>query len=532
MRRWSAPLIAWVLLAGCAQVREVSGGEADRNPPRLVSADPGNLTTEFNGERIVLRFDERLQLERASERILFSPPLSGTPKIRLSGPKEVTIELRSALLDSTTYVVTLGEAIKDLTEGNPTAGLEHVFSTGPLLDARTIAGKVINAYTGAAEKEVMVLLYRPADTADFRNDRPAYAVRVDAQGQFRFPHLPEGEFVLRALRDKNNNYRYDLPNEEIAFLGTAIRSAEPDSAQPSSVTLRLFQETSARQLIRDSRTLPDRSLRVVFARPAEEVRIRDIARTGGALRWTPEWNETRDTVSLWPSDTTLLGDGRYEVSTETGVVDTLRYRTPEKPEFLLGLSAVLSERTEGTEVVLTASRPVATFDDTRVLLMVDSIPVGYTIERSGSRLFRLKTTVASDRTIRITALPKALRDIHGGYNDTLSMDLGLADERSTGVIRVQLKFNEDPGTPLIVLLLDGQGRIVRSAPLPSGQRSITWARSQPGAHELRLIADRNGNGRWDTGDMDQDLQPERVWAYPEKVNIRAAWDIGLEWTVE
>ncbi len=531
MTPWCVPLIAWTFLAGCAQVREVSGGEKDSTPPQLISASPGNLTTDFKSDQIVLRFDERIQLERASERILFSPPLTGTPKFKLSGPKEVTIELRTPLLENTTYVVTLGEAIKDLTEGNPATGLDHVFSTGPVLDACFIAGAVMNASTGAPEKDVLVLLYSPADTVAFRTGRPAYAVKSNTQGMFRFAHLPEGEFVLRALRDKNANYKYDLPNEEIAFLNTTVASALPDSAG-TPVILRLFQEMPARQLIRDSKTLPDRSLRIVLARPAQDIRILDVTRSGGRLQWLPEWNETRDTVVLWPSDTTLLSEGRYEVSTETGVVDTVRYRMPEKPEFYLGLRARLNENSGGTEVTITTSRPVDAFNDTRVQLVVDSVPATFTMERTGPRTFRLQSAVPTKNNVHLTALPKAFRDLHGGTNDTLRTELSPADDRNTGVVRVQLKFSEEPNVPLVLLLLDGQGRVVRSTPLPLGQYNVTWTRTQPGAHELRLIADRNGNGRWDTGDLRQDVQPERVWPYPEKINVRAAWDIGLEWTLE
>ncbi len=531
MKPWCALLIAWTFLAGCAQVREVSGGEKDSTPPQLISASPGNLTTDFKGDHIALRFDERIQLERASERILFSPPLTGTPKFKLSGSKEVTIELRSSLLENTTYVVTLGEAIKDLTEGNPTAGLDHVFSTGPVIDARTITGAVTNASTGAPEKDVMVLLYQPADTLAFRTGRPAYAVKTNAEGMYRFAHLPEGLFVLRALRDKNANYKYDLPNEEIAFLNTAVASALSDRVGTPAI-LRLFQEMPARQLIRDSKTLPDRSLRIVLARPTQDIRIVDVARSGGRLQWLPEWNDTRDTVVLWPSDTTLLSEGRYEVSTETGVVDTVRYRVPEKPEFYLGLRARMNDNSGGTEVVITASRPVDAFDDTRVQLVVDSVHATFTMERTGSRTFKLHSPVPTKNNVHLTALPKAFHDLHGGTNDTLRTELSPADDRNTGVVRVQLKFNEEPNVPLVLLLLDGQGRVVRSTPLPLGQYNVTWARSQPGAHELRLIADHNGNGQWDTGDLRQDLQPERVWPYPKKINIRAAWDIGLEWTVE
>ena len=46
---------------------------------------------------------------------------------------------------------------------------------------------------------------------------------------------------------------------------------------------------------------------------------------------------------------------------------------------------------------------------------------------------------------------------------------------------------------------------------------------------MRLIVDENRNGRWDTGDFDEDRQPEEVYYHPEKFNVKAKWDITETW---
>ncbi|MDQ3100045.1 MAG: Ig-like domain-containing protein, partial [Bacteroidota bacterium] len=65
--------IAVILTAGCAQVAEISGGDRDTEPPELIAAEPPSLTTNFTGDRIILVFNERIQLERVRERLLISP---------------------------------------------------------------------------------------------------------------------------------------------------------------------------------------------------------------------------------------------------------------------------------------------------------------------------------------------------------------------------------------------------------------------------------------------------------------------------
>jgi hypothetical protein len=461
--------------------------------------------------------------------VLISPPRDAPPTYKQTGPKEVTIQLKAPLRANVTYVVSLGEAVKDLTEGNP-AEVDLFFATGPVLDSAMITGTVFNAYTGVAEKDVMVLLYAEADSS-FRKGRPLYASRCNAEGRFHFPHLPAAPFVVNALRDKNANYKYDLPNEEIAFLDTAVNATTDSMAAP--LTLRLFQELPQRQLLREAGTQADLSLRLVLARPAQELTLRDVARTGGQLTWTNEWSAGRDTVVVWPSDTVSLSEGRFEVSTEAGVLDTIRYRTPLRPRFHLQVTPTLVEEGPRMVIALTTDRPLLKVDTARMQVLVDSLPLkGYTVRTEGPRTAYLDHAVPVGSAVHLTLLPKAVMGAYDSYNDTTRTALGAADAQSTGTLRVRLDAGDQHGVPFLLQLLDAQSRIVRTDTLPAGTTQHVWERARPGLYTLRAIADANGNGRWDTGDLTGQRQPELVWSYPDKVNIRAAWDIGLEWTLQ
>ena len=46
---------------------------------------------------------------------------------------------------------------------------------------------------------------------------------------------------------------------------------------------------------------------------------------------------------------------------------------------------------------------------------------------------------------------------------------------------------------------------------------------------MRLFEDLNGNGEWDTGDYDAQLQPEPVYYYPEALILKAQWEITQNW---
>lgn len=522
-----------LLLAACAQVRDISGGDKDGQPPQLVAADPPAESLRFSGSRITLRFDERIQLDRVRDRLLVSPPLDAPPTVRISQARNVVIDLNAPLLPNTTYSFGIGEAVKDLTEGNPAAGLTYVISTGDHLDSMLVMGRVVNAFSGAAEADVLVSLYQAGDTTTLRSGRPAYATRSDAEGRFVLRHLRAGTYRLHALRDQNSNYRYDLPNEEVAFLDSMIVLDPSDTVLPSP-TLHLFQALSPVQAVRDARVIPDGAFRVVLARPGQRVELRDVLRTGGVLRWNPEWTAERDTVLLWPSDTTALSDGRYELTCDGEVIDTLRYRAVEKMPYHTAVKPVVKELVAEAVVELRAARPVVAVDTGRIQVLRDSVPVAYRImpDPENPRILKLSTDLPPGGSAQLILLPKALRDLYGLHNDSLSTGLGRAAEKSTGTLRIKLDERRERAHDAIVQLLDMRGGVVREGIIPVGGNMFAWERLTPGDHTLKIVLDRNGNGRWDTGDLDKGVQPEQVIAHGQALNVRAAWDLAVDLTIE
>lgn len=528
VRRWWV-LVLPVMIAACAQVRDLTGGDKDTQGPQLVAAEPAQLSTNFRGDRIALRFDERVKLERVRERLLISPPLETPPDVRISGARDVVIELKAPLKENTTYSFAIGEAVQDLAEGNPAAGLTYVVSTGDVVDSLMITGVVTDAFKGTGEKDVLVLVYPANDTIAFRTGRPDYATRTDSAGTFVLRHLRPGQYAVRALRDQNANYRYDLPNEEIAFANEPVEASMLDTlTRPTE--LRLFREASPVQQVREARVTADGALRMVLARPTQELSLRDISRTGGTLSWSIEWNTTRDSLLIWPSDTTALKDGNYEVRTEAGILDTVRYRPVQPMPFFVSLRSATQEVAGATVTTLVASRPLATIDPSLFSLLRDSTRTAVSVSQDSTdkRLLRLNTDLPPGSSAVLTALPKAVRDIYGGHNDTLRIGIGRAAEKSTGTLRVRLDVPPRLGD-LILQLLDQQGRVVHEKAISDPATPVVWDHLLPGNHTLRLIQDLNGNGRWDPGALRTGLQPESVWRYPETVNVRAAWDLGVDW---
>lgn len=82
---------------------------------------------------------------------------------------------------------------------------------------------------------------------------------------------------------------------------------------------------------------------------------------------------------------------------------------------------------------------------------------------------------------------------------------------------------------IVVQLIDKSEGVVMQSPVVNGLAEFYYV--NPGEMYMRAFVDANDNNRWDTGDYDNDLQPEDVYYYPEKIETRAKWDLTLTWNM-
>ena len=84
-------------------------------------------------------------------------------------------------------------------------------------------------------------------------------------------------------------------------------------------------------------------------------------------------------------------------------------------------------------------------------------------------------------------------------------------------------------SPMVVQSLDTSDKPVKQAPVVNGEAQFFYVK--PGDYYARLFVDTNGNGRWDTGNYDENRQPEEVYYYPKKITCRAKWDFNESWNL-
>ncbi|HDR90205.1 MAG TPA: hypothetical protein ENN63_11345 [Bacteroidetes bacterium] len=562
----------------CAKVVAPTGGDKDTIPPVVTSCSPPNYSTEFSSQVIDIGFDEFIQLRDVNQKLIVSPPMKQKPDVQIRG-KGIRIRIHDELLPNSTYTLNFNDAIVDNNEGNPLEGFEYVFSTGRELDSLQIRGTLVNALTLQPEEGVYAMLYMNLrDSAPYLQV-PYYVGKTNKNGEFTISHIRADTFRLFALKDMNMNYLFDQANEAIGFLDSLIVLPAEGDIRPDTLAsdlgmiggagirvpffrLKMFTEEreTGQYISSSSRDIKNR-LMIVFGAPSDSLpRWGEVPGYIAPGDFLAEWNPRKDTLFLWIRDSLLMNSEmirlplEYLATDSTGenlwVTDTLsfRYASPGRagrdnlPDEGSGLPAFAltpvtrnkSQLDLNRPVVLEGNFPVTATDTSRISLKmeIDSLQqdVPYTLTRDSLRTRRFLVTAAwePETKYRLNVLPGAFTGYLGNSHDTLKLEYTTRKADYYGNLYLNVTGVEGQ---VIVQMLGSSEEVLQEKAIAS-DTYLEFEYLHPGKVIFRAIDDRNGNGEWDTGHYLQKIQPERVHYYPEEVNVRANWDIELNWDID
>lgn len=122
----------------------------------------------------------------------------------------------------------------------------------------------------------------------------------------------------------------------------------------------------------------------------------------------------------------------------------------------------------------------------------------------------------------------AFEDIYGKVSDPYKQGVKIDTEETYSSLKVTLSGIADTAQ-VILQLMSASDAIVKEA--RAEKNVATFRYVKPGKYYLRALVDLNGNGIWDTGDYDQDLQAEAVYYYPREIECKEKWDVSQNWNV-
>ncbi|MBD5297120.1 MAG: hypothetical protein HDS21_03465 [Bacteroides sp.] len=570
------------------------GGPRDETPPVFVGSKPAPGATNVNTQRILISFNENVQVKDVMTKVVVSPPQKSMPKVSAVG-RQVRIEMADTLLPNTTYTVDFSDAISDLNESNELEGFSFAFSTGPTIDSLEISGMVFQASNLEPAQGMLVGVYSNLSDTAITTVPFDRITRTNQYGQFTIRNLAPGTYRIFAVNDVNRDNKWDR-SEDVAFYPELITpSASPvevadtllsatgeDSIvmrqatafAPADILLTWFNEDYKPQYISKYERRGRNRIYLEFGAPCVE--MPRVSFVGGPAdgeridRYVAlNSSHTLDTLDYWIADSSfmMLDSMRLAVSYQkqdslenlVWTTDTLNfnYRAPKgdkkkddkkkkkddeqadsaaTPKIeLLQLNHNLSATVDVfSPVVIKSSQPLVEFKPEMIHLeqMVDTvwneIEMNALAMTDSLRPMQLTTEVAwqPGGRYRLTIDSLAMTGIYGLWNCPMKSEFSV---RALGDYS-NLTFNlSGVDGPAIVELLSSNDAPVRTVSVEGGR--AVFRHVMPGTYYARLFIDRDSNGVYTNGKLQENRLPEDVYYYPKKLNLKKNWDVSQDWNL-
>jgi len=185
-------------------------------------------------------------------------------------------------------------------------------------------------------------------------------------------------------------------------------------------------------------------------------------------------------------------------------------------------------------VVLSFDEPLARIDTSSIHVSVkeDTLwvekPFILVADSVITRRYEILADWQPDREYQLKIDSTAITGLYGLHTDKVdqSFKVKKLDEYGT------LFFNiRGVNQPAIVELLDAAGKVIRQQRVtPEGTADFYYLAPNT-KYYVRMFMDRNGNGKWDTGNVEKRMQPEEVYYLPKSWEMKANFDFEETWDI-
>ena len=580
-------IIAAAVMYSCANIGNPSGGPIDKTPPIFMRSNPTPNAVNVKDRKIEIFFDEIVTLKDPSTKIIVSPAQTEMPRMSALGRK-VTVELVDSLLPNTTYTIDFSNSIQDNNEGNAIDNFAFAFSTGSVIDSMRVSGYVLDSRTLEPMQSVVVGLQSNLADSAFHKEKLQRVALTNDRGQFTIRNVSPGSYHIFALKDLDRDYKFGNPTEDIAFLDsiivpsigsreaadtvyndlneidTIMRATRP-AYFPNDILLSMFNEDRKSQYLANNLRVDSTRISLTFAAASDTLpSLSIVGRNDVPDQWyTLERSQTNDTLTYWirpphlvSADTLMVATTYLRTDTASNLswgTDTLKFTFQRQK----AKKKKKNEETDSLEQIrFMELHPLA--NGTQEVYAPLLLQTGTPIERYSREAFHLQRKLQNDTifypaeiksialrdstlnrrdlmlkvdwepgaayTLAVDSL--AMTDIYGLQTKPLKVDFNVRKMEEYGNIVFNIPAVRDSA---IVELLDGTEKIVLRAPVKNHRAELL--NLLPRKYYARLFIDRNGNGKYDTGNYDMHLQPEETVYYPGAINLKKNWDVEQTWDI-
>jgi len=409
-------------------------------------------------------------------------------------------------------------------------------------------------------------------------DYRIYALQ-DADGDYRFSQ--KSEMLAFSHQTFSPSSKMDIRQDTVwrdALHIDSIAQVPYLRYLPDDVVLLAFQEVQTdRYLLKTERKEPQR-IDVYFSYGSEQLPVIRGLNFNADDAFLLECTAKRDTLTYWLRDTLLVNQDTLTFSMDYLMTDSLGKLVMQtdtiealaKTPYAKRMKALQKEYEEWVKeqekhkkreepydsvypvkplkpkydisqsmnpqrsIFIEIPTPLASLDTTAIHLYtkIDTLwyRVPFDFQRCDSMLRRYEVIVdwqpGHEYSFEVDSA--AFVDIYGLVSHEYKQGIKVKPLDEFSSILMELSGMTD--STMVVQLLNNGGKLVQQVPIgKDGTAQFFYV--NPGTYYVRAFNDWNGNGIWDTGNYDADLQAEDVYYYSRQIEAKAKWDITQQWRV-
>ncbi|MCC5931950.1 MAG: Ig-like domain-containing protein [Cyclobacteriaceae bacterium] len=576
-------LILYYIFTSCASVVPPTGGPRDTIPPKMIKSIPQNQSINYAGQVFYFEFDERIITENLRQKLIITPRIDGSWEEK---PSKMGFRLifEDPFEENLTYTFNFRDAVKDITEKNPTRDNRFTFSTGDYIDSISISGYITNLLKGDSLKEITVGIYKLDDTVNIFNGSPYYFTETNEKGKYEISNIKNGIYQVFAFKDANKNLTLQTNMEEFGFLPDTLNlqeNVENLNIGLLKVDLRKLNlnnalasgpyfEINFNKYIKNYYVESDSYSDTIFYIRAKENRSVRVYNTFPGIDSLKIHIYAEDSIGDLVDSTLFMKfretrrrPDEFQYTVVPTAKSAIDYKMSGKIQFN---KPVRHTNTDSIFIQYDTTKIVRfTFDSTLLWnknftelefhAYIDKNLID-SIETQKERIKLLETEQKSDTTSSESidaqeeikeetttprpqrrsaseALPKTPK-----LNKGIQLYLGKAtfisienDSSAQNGLNYEIIDPEKFGTikgristeykSYFIQLVNDKNEVIKEL---YAKTQYAFTNVPPGKYRIRILVDNNEDGKWDFGDMRKNIAPESVIFFTETLTVRANWE--------
>ena len=185
-------------------------------------------------------------------------------------------------------------------------------------------------------------------------------------------------------------------------------------------------------------------------------------------------------------------------------------------------------------IVLSFDEPLASIDTSAIHMEVkvdtlwQSTPFVFEADSVLPRTYQILAQWEPEKEYQLTIDSAAIVGLYGLHTNKVQQTLKVKKLDEYGTLLLNLV-----GAPehSVVELLDNNGKVIRKQAVTKENTADFYFLNPGTKYYIRLLADRNGNGIWDTGNYEKGIQPEKVYYFPKVWEMKANFEFEETWNI-